>query len=127
MNIVSISLTDKNLEGIEAIKRDRGLANNSEAVRCALLDCIEKIDSEKGCAGKQGAVLVISHSHETEKFVSETKHAFQSLVKTQNHYCTAGDKCIDLFLLSGPGEKIKKMRDAFYGNKKIEKTALVPV
>ncbi|MDO8634448.1 MAG: hypothetical protein Q7K34_04120 [archaeon] len=127
MKVVSVSLTDKNLEDIETIKNDRGLANNSEAVRCALLDCIEKIGSEKSFAGKQGTVLIVSHSHETEKFVSQTKHRFQSLVRTQNHFCTTGERCIDLFLLSGPGEKIKKMRDTFFRNKKIEKIALVPV
>lgn len=127
MKIVSVSLTEKNLSDIERIKSDRGLANVSEAVRSALLDSVEKIDSEKNFTGKQGAVLVVSHSHVTEEFVSQTKHSFQTLVKTQNHYCTTGNKCIDLFLLSGSNEKIKKMRDTFFRNKKIEKTVLIPV
>ena len=125
MNIISVSLTEKNLSDLDRIKKERGLANSSEAVRSALNDAIEQIDSEKGFSGNMNAVLVVNHSHATEKSVSQAKHAFQALVKSQSHYCTTGDKCIDMFFLSGSAEKIKKMKNMLLKNKKIQKTALV--
>lgn len=127
MNIVSISMTEKNVKDLEKIKKERGLANASETVRSAINDALEKTEAENKLTGPQSVVLIISHSHETEKFVSQTKHAFQQLVKTQNHYCTTGIQCIDMFLLHGSGEKIRQMKNSFLKNKKIQKISMVLV
>ncbi|GEM_PF-1958319 len=125
MKIVSASLTEKNISDLNFIKKELGLANASEAIRTALNSAVEKIEKEKHFSGVQNAILVIDHSHKTEKFVSSTKHGFQSLVKGQNHYCTTGSHCIDTFLLHGPAEQIKKMRNSFLKNKDLEKIVLV--
>lgn len=127
MNIVSFSLTEKNLRDLDAIKKAKGFANSSEALRSAISDAMEKLENEKAMQGTMNAVLVVDHSHETEKFVSEAKHSFQQLVKSQNHHCTTGKECIDIFLLHGKADEIKKMRDKFHKNKGIKKISLVPL
>ena len=127
MKIVSVSLTGQNVSDLGRIKKERGLSNASEAFRTALHDAIEKLDNEKQFEGNHTAALVLRHSHETESFVSNTKHRFQFLIKSQNHLCTAGDECIDFFLVNGNASQIKKMRDAFIKNKKIQKVAWFPL
>ena len=127
MKIVSVSLSEKNISDLEKIRFELGLSNASETVRTALSDSIEKIQKEKSFAGSQNALLVVRHSHETERFVSKTKHAFQKLVKLQNHYCSEKNQCTDLFLLSGDAVLIKKMRNALLKNREIEKLVLVPL
>ncbi|MBI2597569.1 MAG: hypothetical protein HYW50_00045 [Candidatus Diapherotrites archaeon] len=127
MNIVSVSLTEKNLSDLERLKVARGLENVSQAVRAAIADSLKSIETEKEFEKIRTAVLIASHSHKTEKFLSEAKHAFQKLVKSQNHYCTNGNECIDIFLLGGNGTKIKKMRDVLLKNKDIKKIVFAPL
>ncbi|MBS3061501.1 MAG: hypothetical protein J4215_02880 [Candidatus Diapherotrites archaeon] len=127
MKIVSVSFTEKNLDDIRQLKRDLGLGNSSETLRVALQFALEKHTEEKKIRGNQTAALVIRHSHKTERFVSDTKHDFQTLVKSQNHYCQNSDECVDMFLLSGPAEQIKKMRNQLLSSKEIGKVAFLPL
>ena len=86
---------------------------------------MQKLDEEKEFDGQKEAVLVVNHSVDTEKFVSKTKHSFQQIIKSQNHFCSNKHECVDMFLLSGSAEKIKKMRNALLQNKNIKKIVLV--
>jgi metal-responsive CopG/Arc/MetJ family transcriptional regulator len=70
-------------------------------------------------------VLIVLHSHATEKKLSDAKHAFLSLVQSQNHFHSQDHSCIDQFFLSGDAGKIKKMRDRLLAQKEIKKTVLV--
>lgn len=121
MKILSVSLTEKNLRDLNEIKNSLGKANNSEAIRTAIYNTLQKIEKEKNIKGTINAILIISHSHKTEKLVSKTKHEFREIITTQNHYCTKKDKCIDYFMLYGDGQKIKQMKNVFEKNKEIEK------
>lgn len=127
MNIVSVSLSDRNLADLHRIRKEKNISNASEAVRSAILDAIEKMDAEKAFHGTKNAVLVVQHSHATEAFVSKTKHSYQLLIKSQNHFCSSSEECIDVFVLHGSFEQIKKMRNAFLKNKQLQKLALVPL
>lgn len=127
MKVVSFSLDEKNLSELNQIRQTLHLANASEAVRAALKDSTEKIEKEQSFTGTRNAVLVVHHSHQTDRFVSGVRHQFQTLVKGQNHYCTADNECIDLFLLHGSAEQIKKMRNRFLKNRGLQRLVLVPL
>lgn len=125
MNIVSVSFSNQNLADLERLKSGFNLANSSETLRVCLQFALEKLGEETDFGGNKTAVLVLRHSHETERFVSDAKHAFQSLVKSQNHFCSSPSECVDLFLLVGSAEQIKKMRNRLVAHKGIRKTSLV--
>ena len=125
MKIISISLSEKNIQDMELIQTEWGLSNKSEAVRASLRETLRAIQEEKQLQGNLDAVLVVQHSHETEKFVSEIKHAFIKLVKNQNHSEVKTGHCIDVFLLQGNADEIKKMKNALANNRKIKRIQLI--
>ncbi|MEM4257199.1 MAG: hypothetical protein QXD98_02455 [Candidatus Diapherotrites archaeon] len=127
MKIISISLSEKNIQDLENIKQLLGKANNSEAIRTTIKTTLEKLEQEKNIKGIINAVLIITHSHKTEKFVSNTKHEYKKIIKIQNHYCTKKEKCIDYFILQGSAKKIKEMKNKFQKNKGIEKTLFLQI
>ncbi len=125
MEIISISLSEKNIQDMGAIKSAWGLSNKSEVVRASLREAIRAIHAEKELTGRMAALLVVQHSHETEKFVSEVKHGFIKLIRSQNHSEINPSQCIDVFMLSGRAEEIKKMKNAFSNNRKVKKISLI--
>ena len=125
MKIISISLSDKNKQDIQDVQAYFGLNNTSEVIRTALREALKSAEEEKKLSGEINALLVVFHSHETEKMVSQIKHRHARLIKSQIHSEIKGESCIDLFLLSGDANEIRKMRNAFLKNYKIKKTELV--
>ena len=125
MKIISFSLSDKNVKDMETIQDSWGLSNKSEVVRAGLREALQKIETEKQLQGKICALIILQHSHETEKFVSDIKHEFIKLIKSQNHAEVETDYCIDVFLLKGNADEIKKMKNALGNNRKIKKIEMV--
>lgn len=127
MKIVSVSLSEENLADLRRLQTDLSLSGVSEAVRAALLLSRAQLDSETLGAVDAHAVLVLFHSHESEKFVSQVKHRFQGLVQSQSHGCINGHECVDTFVLHGPGSRITSMRDTLLRHKAMRSVALLPL
>lgn len=127
MKIVSISLSEENLADLRGFQKELGLSGNSEAVRAALSLARAQLGDEKLGTHYAHAVLVLFHSHESEKFVSSVKHLFQGLVQSQNHACINGDECVDTFVLHGPGNRIRAMRDRLLSHKAMRSISLLPL
>ncbi|MDO8628040.1 MAG: CopG family ribbon-helix-helix protein [Candidatus Diapherotrites archaeon] len=125
MKIISISLNQKNVDEIGGIQKEWGLSSFSEAIRASVRETKKTIEEESKISGKIFALLIVRHSHETEKFLSTLKHEFQKVIQSQSHNCIFDDQCLDVFLVKGDAEKIKKFKNSVVGNNKIQKVKLV--
>lgn len=125
MPIISVSLSKKMLEELEKIRQDLGFSGRSEVLRAGARMLIEDNREKEKLSGKINVVLILMHNEEEESAVSEIKHRFKNVVKTQVHTHLKGKKCLETFILEGEAEKIKAMADLFRAKGQMDYVKLI--
>jgi CopG family nickel-responsive transcriptional regulator len=125
MAIISISVDEEMLSDLEHARLELGFSGRSEAIRAGMRMLLEEMHQEKRLKGKFSAVLLIVHPHDAEKQVSEIKHRFEEIVKTQVHSHLRDGKCLEIFMLEGDAKKMGEMARLFRTNGKIGNAKLI--
>jgi CopG family nickel-responsive transcriptional regulator len=125
MVIVSISLNYKILEEIDRIQNEYGYSGRSEVIRSGVrLLIAENRDKEK-LSGIINSVLLLIHNQDEEIIVSDIKHRFEDIIKTQIHSHLQEDKCLEIFVLEGDADRITLMVRDFQVSGKMNYIKLV--
>ncbi|EMR75504.1 putative transcriptional regulator with CopG/Arc/MetJ DNA-binding domain and metal-binding domain [Thermoplasmatales archaeon SCGC AB-540-F20] len=125
MVIVSISLNDKILKEIDRIQRELGFSGRSEVIRAGARMLISESKEKEGLTGKINSALLLIHSQEAEDAVTEIKHRFEDITKTQIHSHLKENKCLEIFVLDGDADRIKEMVRLFQTSRKMEYVKLI--
>ncbi len=125
MVIVSISLNDKILKEIDRIRRELGFSGRSEVIRAGARMLISESKEKEGLTGKINSALLLIHSQEAEDAVTEIKHRFEDITKTQIHSHLKENKCLEIFVLDGDADRIKEMVRLFQTSRKMEYVKLI--
>ncbi len=125
MVIVSISLNDKILKEIDIIQRELGFSGRSEVIRAGARMLISESKEKEGLTGKINSALLLIHSQEAEDAVTEIKHRFEDITKTQTHSHLKENKCLEIFVLDGDADRIKEMVRLFQTSRKMEYVKLI--
>lgn len=120
MPIISVSLTDKNIEVLDNIQDSLGLAGRSEAVRVCLRSAETEARDRKSLGGKVEGVLIIVHDSHQAPGLDDTRHAYRGLISTQIHSHLSNDKCLEVFIIQGKGENVKELLSRFQSDDKLE-------
>lgn len=123
--IVSISLNKEILEEIDNIKTKLGFSCRSEVVRTAIRMLIADNKEKEDLRGRISSVLLVIHDQKTEDVVTQIKHNFEDITKTQLHSHLKNGKCLEIFILEGEAEKIGEIVNLFQANKKMEYVKLI--
>jgi CopG family nickel-responsive transcriptional regulator len=107
MVIVSISLNDKILEEIDRIQNEYGYSGRSEVIRSGVRLLIAENKEKEKLSGKINSVLLLIHNQDEEIVVSDIKHRFEDITKTQIHSHLRENKCLEIFVLEGDADRIK--------------------
>jgi CopG family nickel-responsive transcriptional regulator len=75
--------------------------------------------------GKLNAVLLVAHDQKAEDAVTGIKHKFEDITNTHIHSHLRENKCLEVFILKGDAERIKKLARMFQTDRKIEYTKLI--
>ncbi len=125
MPIVSVSLNDEILAEMDALQRLLGFSGRSEIVRAGIRQLAAEEKDRQTLIGFVHALLMVVHNEESEKQVTDMKHNYDELVQTHLHSKIHGDRCLELFLLKGDAEEVKKMTKEFQSNKKMDHVKLI--
>ena len=125
MTIISISLNDTILNDIERIKNEHGYSGRSEVIRAGTRLLLSEHKETENLTGELNSILVVIHSHDSENTVSEIKHDFKDITKTQIHSHFEQEKCLEIFVLQGKAERIKDMHRLFQTSKKMDIVKLI--
>ena len=125
MAIISISLNENILKEIEKIKNEQGYSGRSEVIRAAVRLLISESKDTEKLSGEINSILIVIHHHDSENEVSDIKHDFKDITKTQIHSHFEREKCLELFVLQGDAERIKEMHRLFDTNKKMDIVKLI--
>ncbi len=127
MAIISVSIDPQTLQKLDQLSSELQLSGRSEAMRRAINHLVSETSQTQKLKGHTDCVLLVFHKHSAENVVTSLKHKFEDAIKTQLHANMHEGKCMELFLLEGPAERIKEMARSFHGSKKIDYTKLLPV
>jgi len=125
MTIISISLNENILKDIEKIKNEQGYSGRSEVIRAGVRLLISESKDTEKLSGEINSILIVIHHHDSENEVSDIKHDFKDITKTQIHSHFEREKCLELFVLQGDAERIKEMHRLFDTNKKMDIVKLI--
>jgi CopG family nickel-responsive transcriptional regulator len=125
MPIVSVSLNDDILSEMDSLQKALGFSGRSEIVRAGIRQLAAEEKDRQNLIGFIHALLMVVHDEESEKQVTDMKHGYDDLVQTHLHSKVRGDRCLEVFLLKGDAEDVKKMTKEFQSNKKMDHVKLI--
>lgn len=124
VEIISMSLGEDLLKEIDEIKKS-GFSGRSEVIRTGIKMLVSDLKEKERLEGHSECVLVFSHDKRFEDSFSKTKHRYEEIINTQVHSNFCNDKCLELFVLHGPAEKIGEFLSEIRKNKHTDYVKLV--
>lgn len=109
MSIISVSLPDQLIQEIKSIQNQQGYSGRSEVIRAGLRLLFLENKNTEAVTGVITSILILVHNHEDEYVVSDIKHQFEQVTRTQIHSHLRENKCLELFILEGEATDIKEM------------------
>ncbi len=125
MPVISISLNREILEETDRIQTELGFSGRSEVIRTALRMLIVNSKEKRALVGRLHSILLLLHHKKAENVVTEIKHDYEEITKSQSHHHLGEDKCLEVFVLDGNAEKIKEMERLFTTSRKMDYVELV--
>lgn len=126
MPIVSVSLTDKNLDIIDRMQTVFGLSGRSEAVRACLRTAEDELREREGLDGHVEGVLIIVHESHRSPNLDDIRHHFQGIITIQIHSHLKNEKCLEVFIVNGDAGEIKEMIKQFRRKDELDYVKFVP-
>jgi CopG family nickel-responsive transcriptional regulator len=100
---------------------NQGFANRSEIIRQALRSFILDSDNLRELSGEIAASITIIYGREsTKEQISEIQHSFGNIISTLLHAHIDREYCLEVLVVKGDAENVKKLFDAFRTNGQIK-------
>ena len=100
--------------------KEQGFANRSEIVRQALRSFIMESRSLRELTGEIAASITIIYEREATKGqISEIQHSFGKIISTFLHAHIDEEHCLEVIVVKGDSNKIRKLVEAFRTNEEI--------
>ena len=125
MSIISISLPDMLIKEINKVQNQQGYSGRSEVIRAGLRLLFLENKNTEAVTGVITSILILVHNHEDEYVVSDIKHKFEQITRTQIHSHLRENKCLELFILEGEATDIKEMVRLLKISKKMDIIKLI--
>lgn len=109
MTVVSISLNDDNLAGLDQIQKAYGLCGRSEAVRASINAALADIREVEGLEGKVEGVLIIVRGNHDDPWMIRLQARYESNIKTQLHSHLQNHKCLEVMVMSCDASDLRDM------------------
>jgi len=123
--IISISLNEEILKEIDKIQKELGFSGRSEVIRAGVRMLIADSKEKERLYGRMNSILLLIHNQKAEDTVTEIKHKFEDITKTQIHSHLKEDKCLEIFILDGEADKTKELVKLFQTSGKMEYIKLI--
>jgi CopG family nickel-responsive transcriptional regulator len=120
MPIVSISLSDEDLQELNKLQTEGGFTNRSELLRRALRTLASEIQELDKLSGETSAVLTIVYGKRGKGIESNfLLHRQAQLIDALLHSHTVYGECIEVIVVNGPAKEVRKLIKMLKGNRKI--------
>jgi len=127
MPIITISLNNEFLKDLNEIQKRLGFSGRSEMIRAAVRMLDNEYRQKEGLFGNIEGVIIVEHDENAEDNVTMIKHKFNDVITSHLHTHLRNEKCLEIFVVNGDGEKIKELFHMFQTNKNINHVKLIVV
>jgi len=122
VTVISVSVPEKLLERVEKSIKEQGFANRSEIIRQALRTYITEARSLRELEGEIAASITIIYKRGAKNGqISEIQHSFGDIISTFLHAHIEEDYCLEVIVVKGEADNIRKLVEAFRTNEQINK------
>lgn len=113
MAIISVALSDSLLLELDKVVKDGGFASRSEAIRASLKGFISKRRWLSNLEGPFLATLMFTYVKGKVKgdALEVIRHEFEDVIATEVHMHLEEDNCLEVLVIKGVGERIRKLAD----------------
>ena len=113
MVVVSVSLSEKLLEEIDALRDELGFSGRSDVIRVAARMLIDEKKNLSEFSGEINAVLFLIHPRRVEDLVTQIKHDYEDIIGTQLHSHLKDGNCLELFIIEGESGRVRELAEKF--------------
>jgi CopG family nickel-responsive transcriptional regulator len=125
--IVSVSLNDDIMNEMEKLQKLLGFSGRSEIVRAGIRNMLSEEKQRNDLTGMLHSLLLVIHDEKSDDEISNMRHSYDKLINTHLHSKIDRDRCLEIFLLRGEAEEIRRMTREFQANKRMDNVKLIPM
>ena len=124
---MSVSLNDDILNEMEKLQKLLGFSGRSEIVRAGIRIMLSEEKQRNDLTGMLHSLLLVIHDEKSDDEISNMRHSYDKLINTHLHSKIDRDRCLEIFLLRGEAEEIRRMTREFQANKRMDNVKLIPM
>lgn len=124
---MSVSLNDDILNEMEKLQKQLGFSGRSEIVRAGIRNMLSEEKQRNDLTGMLHSLLLVIHDEKSDDEISNMRHSYDKLINTHLHSKIDRDRCLEIFLLRGEAEEIRRMTREFQANKRMDNVKLIPM
>lgn len=125
MSIISISLNPEMVRELSRLQKELSFTGKSEIMRAGLRLLIDDDKQKSRLKGIVDGILLIVHDDRYSEGISSIRHEYQGIIKTHVHQHLESGKCLEIIVLKGQAEDVKKMNDKLQRSRHINLVKLV--
>ncbi|NMC09550.1 MAG: nickel-responsive transcriptional regulator NikR [Methanothrix sp.] len=124
---IGVSLPEKLLTRFDEIILQRGYSSRSEGIRDAIRNYIVHYEWMSDVQGERVGVITLVYSHSQRGLVenlTEIQHEFGSTIQSSLHVHLDQDNCLEVIVLRGEGQDVKKAAEKMMALKGVKHVKL---
>lgn len=124
---IGVSLPEKLLSRFDEIILQRGYSSRSEGIRDAIRNYIVHYEWMSDVQGERVGVITLVYSHSQRGLVenlTEIQHEFGSTIQSSLHVHLDQDNCLEVIVLRGEGQDVKKAAEMMMALKGVKHVKL---
>jgi len=122
-----VSIPTQLLDNFDEIIDHRGYSSRSEGVRDAIRTYITNYSWMDEAAGDRHGIILLVYEHDHQDLmpaINDIQYEFRSVIKTVFHAHISHDRCLEMVLVRGDGQRIKQLAEGFLALKGVESVKL---
>ena len=111
---IGVSLPDNLLSKFDTIIEERGYSSRSEGIRDAIRSYINHYEWMNDIKGPRVATITLVYDHHKRGLTStmaDIQHDYTDIIQSSTHIHIDHDNCLEVIVLDGDGEAIKKLAE----------------
>lgn len=124
---MSVSLNEDIMNEMDKLQKTLGFSGRSEIVRAGIRNMLSEEKQRNDLTGLLHSLLLVIHDEKSDDEISNMRHSYDKLINTHLHSKIDRNRCLEIFLLRGEAEEIRRMTRDFQSNKKMDNIRLIPM
>ena len=117
-----VSIEERLLKTFDRLITEKGYQNRSEAIRDLIRDSFVQAESKEGTKEMVGTIAIVysHHTRELSRTLTDMQHRYYKTILSTLHIHLDKDHCLEVLVVRGKGEELKKIGDRLIGTKGVK-------